>query len=136
MTAGTGTKGRATPVRAWTTLLLHALAIWALCGATMGIGMNVASMDTALWIHLVAAPVFSWAVSSLYFRRYGDTTALVTALAVVGSIIFLDFFLVALVINRSLDMFRSVRGTWLPFLLIFVAAYAAGVTAGHGKDAD
>jgi hypothetical protein len=101
----------------------------------MGIGMNVTSVDTALWIHLAAAPVFSWAVSSHYFRRYGYTSALVTALAVVGSIVFLDFFLVALVINRSLDMLRSVRGTWLPFLLIFMSAYAAGVTAGRGKDA-
>jgi hypothetical protein len=122
-----------TPIRAWTTLLLHALAIWALCGATMGIGMSVTSLDTALWIHLAAAPFFSWTVSSAYFRRYGYTSALVTALGVIGVIVFLDFFLVALVINRSLEMFRSVRGTWLPFLLIFVAAHAAGLSRRSGK---
>jgi hypothetical protein len=100
----------------------------------MGIGMSVTSLDTALWIHLAAAPVFSWAVSSIYFRRYGYTSAFVTALAMVGFIVLMDFFLVALVINRSLAMFGSIRGTWAPFLLIFTAAYAAGIASGPAID--
>jgi hypothetical protein len=37
---------------------------------------------------------------------------------------------VELVINRSMDMFRSVIG-WLPFLLIFVTTYVAGVWASR-----
>jgi hypothetical protein len=48
-------------------------------------------------------------------------------------VVLADFFLVALVINRSMDMFRSVIGTWLPFLLIFVATYIAGVLAGRDR---
>ena len=93
----------------------------------MGIGMAVTSLDAALSIHLAAAPLFAAVVSYAYFRRWGYTGALVTALVVIGVIVLLDFFLVALAINRSLDMFRSARGTWLPFLLIFAATLATGV---------
>ena len=37
-----------------------------------------------------------------------------------------DLLLVALIINHSLDMFHSVLGTWLPFLLIFLATLLTG----------
>ncbi len=39
----------------------------------------------------------------------------------------IDFFLVALLINRSLDMFASLLGTWIPFALIFSATYLTGL---------
>jgi hypothetical protein len=38
----------------------------------------------------------------------------------------MDFFVVALVIEQSLAMFASIIGTWLPFVLIFMATYLAG----------
>ena len=38
-----------------------------------------------------------------------------------------DFFVVALVINRSLEVFASVLGTWLPFALIFTSTYLTGL---------
>jgi len=37
-----------------------------------------------------------------------------------------DFFVVGLVINRSLEMFTSVLGTWIPFALIFASTWLAG----------
>jgi uncharacterized integral membrane protein len=39
----------------------------------------------------------------------------------------MDFFLVALIINRSFDMFRSLLGTWIPFGLIFLSSYLTGL---------
>ncbi len=39
----------------------------------------------------------------------------------------IDFFGVALLIYRSLAMFTSLLGTWLPFALIFAATYLTGV---------
>ena len=114
--------------RAWGTLLLHALAIWALCGATMGIGLAVTSIDVALWIHLAAAPVFAAGVTWAYFRRFGYTGPFATAAGVLGLIVLLDFFVVAL---RSLEMFRSARGTWIPFVLIFAVTDAVGVAMGR-----
>ncbi len=45
----------------------------------------------------------------------------------VGFVILVDFFLVALIINKSMDMFASFIGTWLPFMLIFTATYLTGI---------
>ena len=39
----------------------------------------------------------------------------------------LDFFVVALIINRGLEMFASLLGTWIPFALIFTSTYLTGV---------
>jgi len=119
--------------RAIGTLLLHALVVWIACAATMAIGMAVTSMETALVIHAVAAPLFAAAVAAFYFRRYGYTSPLLTAAVVLAVIALVDFFFVALVINRSLEMFRSVLGTWLPFILIFAATAATGWILGAGR---
>jgi hypothetical protein len=39
---------------------------------------------------------------------------------------FIDFFLVALIIQKSLAMFSSLIGTWIPFTLIFISTYIIG----------
>lgn len=107
-------------------LLGHAFVAWALCSATMMIGMAVASVETALVVHAVAAPIFAGAVSWNYHRRFGYTTPLQSAVTFVSFVIVVDFFLVALVIEGSLEMFTSPLGTWIPFLLIFSATYLLG----------
>jgi len=45
-----------------------------------------------------------------------------------GFVIAVDFFVVALLINRSMDMFASLLGTWIPFALIFASTYLTGVS--------
>ena len=115
--------------RPWLVLAAHAFVVWALCGATMGVAMKVATIRTALVAHAMAAPVIAAAVSFVYFKRFGETTPLATASFIVLFVIVVDFFLVALVINRSLDMFRSFLGTWLPFALMFAATYLTGAAA-------
>jgi hypothetical protein len=42
-------------------------------------------------------------------------------------VVALDLVVVAGVIERSFDMFLSISGTWLPFVLILAAIYAVGV---------
>ena len=111
-------------------LLLHAFIVWGLCGMTMAVAMNLTSMPRALAVHAVAAPVFASMVSAVYYRRLSYTSPLATAAFIVTFIVLVDFFLVALVINRSLDMFRSVVGTWLPFGLI-AATFVTGVLVGR-----
>ncbi len=112
--------------RAVGVLLLHAFVIWAACAATIGVGGAVISMETTLIVHGVAAPVFATVVSASYFGRHDHASPLVAASTVLALIAVVDFLLVALVINRSLDMFRSVLGTWLPLGLIFAATAATG----------
>ena len=44
-----------------------------------------------------------------------------------GLVILLDAVVVAPIFERSYDMFRSAIGTWIPFVLIFIASLAAGI---------
>lgn len=108
-------------------ILSHAFVGWALCAATIGIGMAVTSLNTALVIHAIAAPVFFALVSLVYFRRFHFTTPLQTALIFTAFVIGMDFFVVALLINRSLEMFTSLLGTWIPFALIFLSTLLTGL---------
>ena len=50
-----------------------------------------------------------------------------TALIFVGFVIIVDFLVVALLINQSLDMFARLLGTWIPFALIFTSTYLTGL---------
>ncbi|HEX7556412.1 MAG TPA: hypothetical protein VF338_07290 [Leptolinea sp.] len=106
--------------------LAHAFVGWALCAATMGIGMAVTSSNNALIIHAIAAPIFFAIVSLVYFRKFNFTTPLQTAVIFVAFVIGMDFFVVALLILRSLDMFASLLGTWIPFGLIFISTLLTG----------
>ena len=109
------------------TILVHALIGWALCAATMGIGMATTSLENTLIIHAIGAPVFFVVVSLIYFYKFNYTTPMQTALIFVGFVIIVDFFVVALLINKSLEMFASLLGTWIPFVLIFTSTYVTGV---------
>ena len=108
-------------------ILVHAFIGWALCAATMGIGMATLSMQNALIVHAVGAPIFFTVISLIYFHKFNYTSPLRTALIFVGFVITVDFFVVALLINRSLDMFTSLLGTWIPFALIFLSTYLTGL---------
>lgn len=108
-------------------VLLHALVIQLVCSAAMGIGMAVTSEVNALVIHAIVGPGFAVIVSTFYFRRFNYTSPFVTATIFVGFIILVDFGVVALLILRSLDMFRSPLGTWIPFGLIFAATAITGL---------
>jgi len=108
-------------------VILFAFIGWVLCFATIGIGMALTSIETALMIHAIAAPIIFFGLSLIYFRKYNYTSPLVTAIVFISFVIFMDFFLVAIVINRSLEMFSSFIGTWLPFILIFLPTFLTGV---------
>ena len=109
------------------TILVHAFIGWAFCGATMGIGMATMSLESALIVHAIGAPIFFTVISLVYFNKFNYTTPLQTALIFVAFVIVVDFFVVALMINRSLDMFASLLGTWIPFALIFTSTYVTGL---------
>jgi hypothetical protein len=107
-------------------ILSHAFVGWALCGATMGVGTAVTSMQNTLIAHAIGAPIYFAGVSLVYFKKFNYTTPLKTALIFISFVILVDFFLVALVINKSLEMFTSPLGTWIPFGLIFLSTYLTG----------
>jgi hypothetical protein len=115
-----------------TTLFAHAFVGWALCAATMNIGMATMPMQTALIVHAIGAPIFFTIISLLYFRKFNYTTPLQTALIFVGFVMIVDFTVVALLILRSLEMFTSLLGTWIPFALIFLSTYLTGLFTVKG----
>jgi hypothetical protein len=111
------------------TVLVHALIGWALCASTIGIGMATTSLQKALIIHAIGAPIYFAVVSLIYFIKFNFTTPLKTAVIFVGLVMAVDFFIVALMINISLEMFASLLGTWMPFALIFTSTYLTGLYA-------
>jgi hypothetical protein len=106
--------------------LIHALCGWALCGAVMGFGMQILPLRAALLVHLAAAPLIFHFLSHSYHRRVPHADALKSAAAFTLFVIALDAGIVALLIQRSFVMFKSVLGTWLPFCLIFLSALWTG----------
>lgn len=105
----------------------HGVVGWALCGATMSVGMRLTSLETALLLHALAAPVIFTAIALVYFHRFGSWSPLGTAATFLGVVVVMDFFVVALVIEQNFEMFESILGTWLPFLLIFVSTWWTGL---------
>ena len=101
------------------TILFLGLLGWVLCGAVMFVGMAVTTLEITLIAHAIGAPVIFSTISWFYFAKLRYTTPFRTAVVFTLTVIFLDFFVVALMINRSLEMFESLLGTWIPFGLIF-----------------
>ncbi len=114
-------------------ILAHAFVGWALCGAIMFIGMGIMPMQTTLIVHAVGAPFIFALVSWIYFKKFGYTTPIMTAYIFVTFVVVVDFFLVALIINRSLDMFTSWLGTWLPWALLFISTYITGLLTNRNS---
>jgi hypothetical protein len=113
--------------RQWLIVLFFAFIGWILCFATIGIGRSLTSMQNTLIIHAIAAPIIFTCLSFIYFRKYNFTSPLATAGIFLGFIVLMDFFVVAIVINKSFEMFTSFLGTWLPFTSIFLSTYLTGV---------
>jgi len=114
------------------TVLGLALLGWALCDATVVVGMSLTSLNNALVIHAILAPVYFASISLLYFLRFNYTSPLVTALAFIALVVAMDFFVVALLINRSLAMFASPLGAWIPFGSIFASTLLVGIYLRRG----
>jgi len=116
-----------TRIKKFIIILVHAFVGWGLCGLTMGIGMATTSLTNTLIIHAIGAPVFFCFLSLYYFKRFHYTAPLQTAVIFVSFVILMDIFVVAFLIEKSFDMFRSFLGTWLPFFLIFISTYLTGL---------
>jgi hypothetical protein len=110
-----------------TIILVLAFVGWILCGAIMGIGLAVTSQMNAVIVHALGAPIVLALISLFYFKKFRYTTPFQTAVIFVVFIILMDFFVVAIVINRSFDMFASLLGTWIPFVSIFLSTYLVGL---------
>jgi hypothetical protein len=113
-------------------ILLFGIIGWAACGLVMFTLLNFTTVYLALIIHFMAAPFIFLAISNIYFIKFDYTSPIVTAIFFTAIVMALDFFVVALVIEHSLEMFESVMGTWLPFLFIFLTVWLRGLAIHRG----
>lgn len=107
-------------------LAVHAVVGWVYCGALIGIGRQLMPLGDALIVHAIGAPIGFALLSWHYHRSFGFTSPVTTASLFLAIVVALDLLVVAVVVESSLAMFRSVVGTWLPFALIFAASYGVG----------
>lgn len=110
-------------------VIAYALVGWALCGSVIAVGRSIAPMKIVLAVHAAMAPLFFGVLSWNYHRRFNFTPPDVTGLCFLAVVVFMDVFLVAMVIEGSFDMFKSPLGTWIPFAFIYLAVLAAGRVA-------
>ena len=108
-------------------IIIHAFIGWLFCGMIMAIGMRYTSIDNTLVFHAIGAPIIFGVISYIYFKKFGFTNPLQTGMIFVFFIIFMDFFVVAMIIEKNFDMFKSLLGTWIPFVLIFLSTYFSGI---------
>ena len=106
--------------------ILHAFIGWIWCGAIMGVGPQVMSMRAALIVHALLGPLGFALLSWNYHKHFNYTSPIYTAIGFTLFVIVFDFLIVTLLIIKSLDMFRSPIGTWIPFALIFLAVFLTG----------
>ncbi len=102
------------------------ILLWAYCGGLIAVGQSIMSMDATLVLHAIGAPIGAAVAAWAYQRFFGHFSPLATALAFVGTAVFLDVFVVAMLVEKSFEMFASPIGTWIPLALIFVFAFAVG----------
>lgn len=108
-------------------LAAHGLVGWGLCAAIIAVGSSLTTMENTLIIHAIGVPIIFFLVSLSYFQLFHYTAPIQTALFFTAFAIVLDVFVVALLIQKSLAMFASVIGTWIPFTLIFLSTFATGL---------
>ena len=133
---------------------MHAILGWGLCGATIGIRRDLTSMENALIIHAVAAPVIFAMISTFYFKslrtpcglaagyiplsftpcalgtgfltRADHFSPLFIATFFLGFVVLMDIVIVATLIERDFSMFKSIIGTCVPFFTIFLSTFITG----------
>ncbi|MHA2344468.1 MAG: hypothetical protein ACXADW_21645 [Candidatus Hodarchaeales archaeon] len=57
-------------IKQYLIIIIFGFVGWALCGATIGIGRSVTSMENTLIIHALGAPVIFGTLSFIYFKKF------------------------------------------------------------------
>jgi hypothetical protein len=108
-------------------LVVHALVGWSCCAAFMGIGLTLTSVTTALAIHALVVPLIFGFVSFNYFKKFGYSSPLWTAVVFLVVVAVMDLTVVSLLMVGNFEMLGSIMGTWLPFSLILASTWGVGV---------
>jgi NO-binding membrane sensor protein with MHYT domain len=122
-------------IKKFSVVLAFALLAQGLCWGIMIVGQAITSIENTLIAHAIGAPIIAIVVSSIYYRRFNYTTPWQTAIVFVSVVIAMDVFVVALLIEKSFEMFTSPIGTWIPISSIFLATYLTGLLLAKRAEA-
>jgi hypothetical protein len=114
-------------IKKYGVVLAFALIAQMLCWAIMVLGQMITSLENTLIAHAIGAPIIAVVVSLVYYKKFNYTTPLQTAIVFISVVIAMDVFIVALLIEKSFEMFTSPIGTWIPISSIFLATYLTGL---------
>ena len=107
-------------------IIPYAFIGWMLCGAIVAIGREITTIENTLIIHLIGAPIIFAVLTKMYYKKNNKVSPLHLAIYILSFIILIDFFVVSLMIEKSFDMFKSLIGTWIPFVLMFLSILLVG----------
>jgi len=113
------------PVKRILVLLAHGLVAWVLLLGVRALALRTAPEAVAV-VHAVAAPLVAATVCAAYYGRFGFTSPLVTALAMLATVACLDG-LWAFFVEKRLGEFSRSGETWLSLALLFAQALASGI---------
>ena len=97
-------------------LLSLGISGWAVCGTIMFVLLYLTTIYLSLIIHFIATPFIFLGISNLYFKRFDYTSPLATAIIFTLIVMILDFFVVAMVIEKNLEKMGAINifvGMWL-----------------------
>ena len=114
------------PARSLVRVFSHGIVGWAACAALTAGLLATVSTTGVLWGHGIAAPLIFIVVSWHYFSSQGAREPGEVAVEFTAIVVFFDLVVVGGWIEGSNAIFRSIVGTWLPFVLIFAASYLTG----------
>ena len=97
---------------AWVYLVGLAVVLWGACGGVIAIGRRLWSLDGALRVHLIAAPVIAFLVSGAHREIAPVFSPTTRAVVITAIVVLLDALVVAPLLERSYAMFLSIMGTW------------------------
>ena len=113
--------------------LLFAFTGWAVCGGIVMGGRLIMSMQATLIAHAVGAPLVFGILAFIYHRLVPGTSPVGLAAMFLGFVLFMDVFVVALLIEKSFEMFLSPLGTWIPLTLNFLTVWVVGNLTVHPR---
>ena len=112
-----------------------AVLVWANCGAIMGVGPQLMSMETTLIVHAIGGPLGAAIATLTYNRFFGYLAPVNLAVLFVGTALMLDALLVSPFFVGDYGMFASPFGLWVPMALIFGVTWLTGAWLGRREPA-
>ena len=107
--------------------LIHAVIGWGLCGAIIGIGRKITTLQITLIAHAIGVPIIYLINTWIYFMFFADLHPFTLAVGFVLFACIMDLLVVSLLIEKNFSMFKSLLGFWIPIALMFSTTFFTGL---------